>query len=203
MTARQAGNGTLVASPWYENILGAVLATNRLTFNDGLADRKGEHLEISVANTIAIGARFHMAVLGNLGTGGARHSVRAVEANEKALVGNCGGQGTARPTNQCAEVEFNGHGLRPLENFRRSVAASRQNATNLGEGLVRSGSVWFGRLGAGGRTGGGTVIPVSGLMGLSRPVFQRSGGGKVAAPRLPLWRAGIAALFPGAAQKKT
>jgi hypothetical protein len=46
-------------------------------------------------------------------------------------------------------------------------------------------------------------IPVSGLMGLSRPVFHRSGGGKVAEPRLPLWRAGMAALFPGVAQKKT
>ncbi|HEX7571278.1 MAG TPA: hypothetical protein VF492_12315 [Verrucomicrobiae bacterium] len=54
MTAKQVGNGTLVASPWYENILGAVLATNRMTFNGGLADRKGEHLEISVANTIAV-----------------------------------------------------------------------------------------------------------------------------------------------------
>src|ERR1035437_2864948 len=90
-------------------------------------------------------ARFHMAVLGNLGPGGARHTVRAVAANEKALVGNRGGQGAARPANQCA-VEFNGHGLRPLENFRRSVAASRPNATNLGAGLVWSGSVWFGRL---------------------------------------------------------
>jgi hypothetical protein len=50
-----------------------------------------------------------MAVLGNIGTGGARHSVRAVGVDEQALVGNSGGQGIARPTNPCANVEFNRH----------------------------------------------------------------------------------------------
>ena len=40
-------------TPGYENILGAALATNSVTVNGGLADRKGEyfHREISVANT--------------------------------------------------------------------------------------------------------------------------------------------------------
>jgi len=38
------------------------------------------------------------AVLGNWGTGGARHSVRAVVVNQDAWVGNRGGQGTVRPT---------------------------------------------------------------------------------------------------------
>jgi hypothetical protein len=32
--------------------------------------------------------------------GRARHSVRAVVVNQKALVGNSDGQGTARPTNK-------------------------------------------------------------------------------------------------------
>ena len=38
------------------------------------------------------------AVLGNWGTGGARHSVRAVPGDQVTWVGNRGGQGTARPT---------------------------------------------------------------------------------------------------------
>jgi hypothetical protein len=41
-----------ITTPGYENILGAALATNSVTVNGGLADRKGEyfHWEISVAN---------------------------------------------------------------------------------------------------------------------------------------------------------
>ena len=41
-----------IATPGYENILGAALATNSVTVNGGLADRKGEyfHREISVSN---------------------------------------------------------------------------------------------------------------------------------------------------------
>ena len=39
-----------------------------------------------------------MAALVNIDTGRARHSVRAVTANQNALIGNSGGQRTARPT---------------------------------------------------------------------------------------------------------
>jgi hypothetical protein len=39
-----------------------------------------------------------LAILGNIETGGARHSVRAVMAMQQASLGNSGGQRTARPT---------------------------------------------------------------------------------------------------------
>jgi len=50
-----------------------------------------------------------MAVHGNFGTGRARHSVRAVVANQHAWSGNGGGQRTARPTRRCPTVKLYCH----------------------------------------------------------------------------------------------
>ena len=48
-----------------------------------------------------------IAVLGNLETGGARHSVRAVAVNHRSWLATAAGRRTARPACGCASVKFN------------------------------------------------------------------------------------------------
>jgi hypothetical protein len=61
---------------------------------------KNRHLKVHANRDLTGAATSTIAVLGNIGTGRVRHSVRAVVVNLKTLVGNSGGQRTAAlPTN--------------------------------------------------------------------------------------------------------
>ena len=58
-----------------------------------------------------------MVVLGNMGTVRARHSERAVVANQNVFVPGGGSPGTASPTGGWAKVKFNCHTIAYHQKF--------------------------------------------------------------------------------------
>jgi hypothetical protein len=108
------------------------------------------------------------AVLGNCGTGRARHSVRAAVANPHAWVDNRGVQGTARPTYRCPNVKFNGQIL-------EFVFAPNSEVCVRGVGSARCAD--FGRV----QQASGKVLERTAAQDLSAPF--RAGCGAEASPR--------------------